>query len=95
LLWGDAAIVRARLDGVAELRCTRRNAVFELPFEPAAVVEHFRAWYGPTLHAFDALDPAGRESLRRALATLWAEHNRATDGTTRVESEFLEVVAVR
>jgi SAM-dependent methyltransferase len=95
LLWGDAAIVGVRLDGVAELRRTLRNAVFELPFEPAAVVEHFRAWYGPTLDAFAALDSAGRESLRRALTMLWAEHNRATDGTTRVEAEFLEVVAVR
>jgi hypothetical protein len=33
--------------------------------------------------------------LRRDLETLWAQHNRATDGTTRVEAEYLEVVAVR
>jgi hypothetical protein len=26
---------------------------------------------------------------------LWSEHNRAMDGTTHGESEYLEVVAVR
>jgi hypothetical protein len=69
--------------------------VLEFPFAPAAVVEHVRAWHGPTLDAFAALDAPAREALREALVSMWTEHNRATDGTTRVESEFLEVVAVR
>jgi hypothetical protein len=34
------------------------------------------------------------EALRLDLERLWWEHNRAKDGTTRVESEYLEVVAV-
>ena len=67
---------------------------FEYPFGPAEVVEYFRLWYGPTLRAFAALDEAGREGLRRELERLWADHNEASDGTTRVQSEYLEVVAV-
>jgi hypothetical protein len=57
-------------------------------------VNYFRLWYGPTLRAFAALDEKNRDALRRDLETLWADHNRATDGTTRVQSEYLEVVAV-
>jgi hypothetical protein len=33
--------------------------------------------------------------LRRDLERLWSEHNRAMDGTTHVESKYLEVVAIR
>jgi SAM-dependent methyltransferase len=97
LLWGDEATVRERLrDGVAELRLTKRQYPFHYPFPPSEVVEHFRTYYGPTNRAFAALDAAGQaEGLRGDLEQLWTEHNSATDGTTRYESEYLEVVAVR
>jgi hypothetical protein len=58
------------------------------------VVNQFRLWYGPTLRAFAALDPAGRDGLQRDLEKLWTDHNRASDGTTRVQSEYFEVIAV-
>jgi len=95
LLWGDETTVRARLAGVASLRLVRRHAVLEFPFGPSAVVEELRAWYGPTVREFAALDAPARDALRRALEALWAGHNRATDGTTRVESEYLDVLAIR
>jgi hypothetical protein len=60
------------------------------------MVEHFRTYYGPTNRAFAALDAAGQaEGLRGDLERLWAEHNSAPDGTTRYESEYLAVVALR
>ncbi len=96
LLWGNEATVRERLgDGVAELRLTKRQYPFRYPFPPSEVVEHFRTYYGPTNRAFAALDAAGQAALRRDLGQLWTEHNSATDGTTRYDSEYLEVVAVR
>jgi SAM-dependent methyltransferase len=97
LLWGDEATVRERLrDGVADLRLTKRQYPFDYPFPPSEVVEHFRTYYGPMNRAFAALDAAGQaEGLRGDLEQLWTEHNSATDGTTRYESEYLEVVAVR
>jgi hypothetical protein len=67
---------------------------FEYPFTPEQVVNEFRLWYGPTVRAFASLEEAERDALRRDLEALWSEHNRADDGTTRVESEYLEVVAV-
>jgi SAM-dependent methyltransferase len=96
LLWGNEATVRERLrDGVAELHLTKRQYPFRYPFPPSEVVEHFRTYYGPTNRAFAALDSEGQAALRRDLEHLWTEYNRATNGTTRYESEYLEVVAVR
>jgi SAM-dependent methyltransferase len=94
LLWGDEATVRERLrDGVDELHVNRRMCTFRLPATPEQTVDFFRAWYGPTLKAFAALDADGQAALRRDLTRLWSEHNLATDGTTHVEAEYLEVVA--
>jgi len=95
LLWGTEDAVRARLGaGAASLTFTRRLIAFEYPFGPEQVVNEFRLWHGPTLRAFASLDEANRERLRRDLEQLWTEHNRATDGTTRVQAEYLEVIAV-
>jgi SAM-dependent methyltransferase len=96
LLWGDEATVRERLRaGAAGVQFSRRLVAFRLPMTPEQTVEYFRAWYGPTLRAFAALDEAGQAALRRDLTSLWSEHNRATDGTTHVEAEYLEVLATR
>jgi SAM-dependent methyltransferase len=95
LLWGSVDHVRERLEaGSTSLMLTRRMITFEYPFGPEQVANELRLWYGPTLRAFAALDEDKRDGLRRDLETLWAENNRANDGTTRVQSEFLEVIAV-
>ena len=95
LLWGVEDAVRSRLgEGSASLTLTRRFVTFEYPCGPEQVVNYFRLWYGPTLRAFAALDETNRDALRRDLEKLWTLHNRATDGTTRVLSEYLEVIVV-
>jgi hypothetical protein len=68
---------------------------FKYPFPPSEVVEFFRTYYGPTQRAFATLDTDGQVALRRDLEQLWSEHNQATDDTTYVESEYLEVIATR
>jgi SAM-dependent methyltransferase len=94
--WGDEDTVRERLrDGIADLQLTRRMCPFIYPFPPAEVVESFRKYYGPTQRAFDALDAKGQAGLRDELERLWSEHNQATDNTTYVEGEYLEVIATR
>ena len=96
LKWGDEESVRERLrDGIADLCLTRRTCPFKYPFPPAEVVESFRRYYGPTQRAFDALDADRQAALRSELERLWAGHNQATDGTTYVEGEYLEVLATR
>ena len=94
LLWGKEDTVRERLNsGIKELQLTRRLLSFKFPFPPPEVVEYFRVYYGPTNRAFAALDITGQAELCRDLEKVWAEHNRATDGTTEVDSEYLEVIA--
>lgn len=96
ILWGDEATVRERLrDGFPEIVTTPSVTVFKFPFSVAETVEFFRLFYGPTQRAFGALSEADQSLLRADLEHLWSEHNRADDGTTLVESEYLEVVARR
>jgi SAM-dependent methyltransferase len=96
VLWGDVPTVRQRLrDGIADLKCSLQTYHFEYPFAPEGVVEFFRANYGPMTRAFASLDAAGQEKLRGELVRLWSACNRAVDGTTKVDSEYLEVIATR
>lgn len=94
--WGDEAKVRERLGaGTTDLRTTPRLIALEFPMGPAEVVEFWRVYYGPTNRAFEALaaDPREQAALRADLEQLWAGHNRAAGGATRVDSEYLEVTA--
>ena len=96
LLWGNEETVRQRLsDGISALQITPRMCKFNFQFPPAEVVEFFRKYYGPTEKAFGALDETGQAALRKDLEQLWSEHNTATDGTTLVNGEYLEVIARR
>ena len=38
---------------------------------------------------------AQHATLRSELENLWAQNNQATDGTTAVDAEYLEVIATR
>lgn len=96
ILWGDEATVRERLrDGFPDIETTTAVTVFRFPFPVAETVEFFRLYYGPTQRAFGALSEADQSLLRADLERLWSEHNRAEDGTTLVDSEYLDVVARR
>lgn len=95
LLWGTEKQVRTFLgEACVSLTCKRRLITFELDFGPSEVVNLFRQWYGPIVRAFAALDSTGQEQLEHDLVALWSAHNRASDGTTRVQSEYLEVIGV-
>ena len=94
--WGNETMVAERLgDQVADLRCTPRTITFHFPFSPAATVEYFHTYYGPTLRAFATLNADAQEALRSDLVQLWTLHNRSGNGVTQVDSTYLEVVAIR
>jgi hypothetical protein len=98
VLWGDEATVSERLkEGIGDLQLNRRLITFNFPLSPEEVVEHFRKFFGPTQKAFLTLegDQDKQAALRLGLENLWKENNQATDGTTAVESEYLEVIARR
>jgi ubiquinone/menaquinone biosynthesis C-methylase UbiE len=96
LLWGKEEVVRERLGSeVTALQLTRRMLTFRFPFAAAEVVEFYRAYFGPVQQAFATLEADSQAALFKDQEKLWGEHNQATDGTTVVDAEYLEVVAVR
>jgi SAM-dependent methyltransferase len=96
VLWGDQAKVHERFrEGVLDLRCTYRHYQFEYPFPPDIVVDFFREHYGPMSRAFGALDAEGQAQLKADLVALWSANNRGVGNATLVDSEYLEVIAIR
>jgi SAM-dependent methyltransferase len=96
VLWGVEETVRERFgEGISKVETRLQKVTWVFPFSPADIVEHFRLYYGPTQKAFGALNEEKQAALRKDLEQHWATHNQATDGTTRVEAEYLEVVASR
>jgi len=94
LRWGEEDLVRARFgEGVTSLICTKRTLELRFPFGPAAVTELFATCYGPTVATLRATDPDGASRLRGELTRLFQRHNIATNGTTVVAGEYLDVQA--
>ena len=98
VLWGDETTARERLG--KEFREIRTEVVpleFDLLMSPAAVVEFFRRYFGPSQMAFERLDEGGRARLRAQLEALWTEANVAPDpeAHTVVKNEYLLVQATR
>ncbi len=95
LLWGTEARIRELFaDAIADISFTTREHVFR-ERSPEAFVDYWRQHYGPTLKAFEAVGPAGRDALEADLVALIGRFNRATDGTMVVPNEYLETVITR
>ncbi|HEU4507031.1 MAG TPA: class I SAM-dependent methyltransferase [Pyrinomonadaceae bacterium] len=95
-MWGVEENVRQRFgEGISKLETKLQTVTWVFPFSPAETVEHFRLYYGPTQKAFGLLDEEKQAALRKDLEQLWSSKNQATDGTTLVPAEYLEVIAIR
>ncbi|MGK5684852.1 class I SAM-dependent methyltransferase [Actinoplanes sp. URMC 104] len=93
--WGSEARVRELFgDRVSELRVVQRELVFRFT-SPERFADYFREHYGPTLKAFEALGADGGKPLYDDLVALVARHNTAKDGTARIPSAYLQIVATR
>ena len=94
--WGD----QSHLDSLfrqtaASMTSHRRTAVFR--FRSAEEnVAFFRTYYGPTLRAFESLDPVRREALRQDLIDLARRYDRnGGAGPIAITADYLETVIVR
>lgn len=58
-------------------------------------IEMFRAYYGPVLKTFEALDAEKQAALTKDLKALIARFNVARDGTMVVPGDYLQVVIVK
>lgn len=96
VLWGEESVVRKRFsEGIANLKFATRIYHFDYPFSPRAVVDFYRTNYGPVSRAFASLDETGQKKLHNDLADLWSSKNKALDSSTKVDAEYLEVIARR
>ena len=99
--WGIESNVIERFGaaGVSpeKIACERATYTFNFAGAPAAFVNEFRNFYGPTMNAFDAAEKNGKaDALRQELAALFESQNRSGDaGRTSVPATFLRVTVSR
>ena len=94
---GDEETARQRFsEGTSSLTLTRRHYPFwTYPFAVKEVVEFFGQYFGPVHRAFTVLQEPAKTKLRLELELLFAQFNEATDGTTSLKGEYLEIVATK
>lgn len=101
MLWGVDSHVIERFGnaGVAkeDITLEKETFNFELNCTPAAFVERFRKFYGPTMNAFEAAEKNGKaEELQQELETLFVSQNKSgSDSATLIPATFLKVTVLR
>jgi hypothetical protein len=93
-LWGT----NAHLDAMFGMQCHVAVKAKQFTFRykaPEHWLDVFKAYYGPVLKAFAALDPEPRIALEEDIMSLLARFNTAKDGTLVAPSDYLEVVLTK
>jgi SAM-dependent methyltransferase len=97
MLWGVESNVVERFVqagvGKEKVSCERDTFRFNLPGAPAAFVDLFRNYYGPTMNAFEAAEKSGRAAdLKKELDALFESQNTSgTKGSTSIPATYLRV----
>lgn len=97
MTWGVEAEATARFGAAgvapANIAFSRETYTFDFAGPPAALVDAFRRYYGPTMNAFEAAEKDGREgALAGELNALFEAHNRSGDkAVTSIPATFLKV----
>jgi SAM-dependent methyltransferase len=98
--WGVIDNVRERFAAAGispdSISCTATLYSFRSPHPPAALLDTFKHYYGPTMNAFDAAEKDGRAGeLYDRLSTLFDAQNEGKAGETVIAANFLKVVVVK
>jgi SAM-dependent methyltransferase len=97
MTWGVEETVTERFAGAGvpeeQIAFERATYTFDFPGTPSEFLGVFRAYYGPTMNAYDAAAADGREDeLHAELDELFNEHNASeSHGTTTISATFLRV----
>jgi SAM-dependent methyltransferase len=97
MTWGVESNVNERFGAVgvlpAKISCVRDTYTFNFPNSPSDLVAAFRAYYGPTMNAFEAAAKNGKAAdLQQELETLFQEQNKSpSPDTTSIPATFLRV----
>jgi len=95
MTWGDEAQVRERFEAAGipagNIGFERKTWVFRQDGPPENLLETFRAYYGPTMNAYEAAAKDNRaDQLHQELIDLFVAQNRG-DGRTEVPATYLQV----
>jgi len=99
MTWGveDNVVERFGAAGIRkeQISCVRDTYTFNYAGSPSDFVAAFRAYYGPTMNAFEAAEKNGRAGeLQKELVDLFRGQNRRhTPGRTTIPATFLRVTA--
>jgi ubiquinone/menaquinone biosynthesis C-methylase UbiE len=98
--WGlvETVLERFGAAGIAAeaITCTPTVYHFRVPGPPAALLESFRNYYGPTMNAFDAAAANGRaDALYAELLALFEAQNQGGPNETVIAANFLKVTVVK
>jgi SAM-dependent methyltransferase len=97
MTWGveENVIERFAGAGVPEEKISfeRDTYTFNFPGTPSELLGEFRAYYGPTMNAFEAAEANGREAdLQAELEALFSSQNASpNEGVTSIPATFLRV----
>jgi SAM-dependent methyltransferase len=99
MTWGveNNVVERFTAAGVPaeQISFQRDTYTFNFPDQPSELVAAFRAYYGPTMNAFEAAETNGREAeLEAELDALFNEQNTSEDATS-IPATFLRVTVGR
>ena len=98
--WGVEENVRDRFGAAGirpeKLSCERATYTFRYPGPPAAFLDLFRRFYGPTMNAFEAAEREGKAAqLHDELRTLFEAHNQGGEEQTIIPATYLLVSATK
>jgi ubiquinone/menaquinone biosynthesis C-methylase UbiE len=101
MLWGVESHIIERFGKAGippeDISFEKDTFTFQGAFSPAAFVERFKTFYGPTMNAFEAAGKNGKAAdLQRELEELFERENRSGDpDRTSITVTFLRVTVVR
>lgn len=101
MTWGVESQVVERFAAAGipreQISFQRDTFTFRASRPPAALVADFRAYYGPTMNAFDAAEKDGKAAaLQRELEVLFTAQNESPDpNATAIPATFLRVTVAR
>jgi hypothetical protein len=97
MTWGieNKVIERFSIAGIAadNIAFAQDTFTFNYPSAPSALLQEFRAYYGPTMSAFEAAEKNGRAgNLQKELEELFNHENKSPDkNATSIPATFLRV----
>jgi SAM-dependent methyltransferase len=92
--WGSAARIGELFASARQVRTSVRPYVWRF-LSADHWIEVFRAYYGPTVKAYAALDANGQRDLTKALEDLCRRHDRGQGRGLVMTADYLETIVER